>query len=61
MTTNPDHIGRWRKSTYSAEQGACVEVKVTNAAVGVRDTKNPAATLSFSTTAWAAFIRGFKR
>lgn len=32
---------QWRKSRYSDQQGACVEVAVLNDTVGVRDSKDP--------------------
>ena len=48
----------WRKSSYSAGgNGACVEVRVTAEAVGVRDSKNNSGpTLAFEPTAWRAFV-----
>ncbi|GGS50149.1 MULTISPECIES: DUF397 domain-containing protein [Actinokineospora] len=47
---------RWRKSTYSAENG-CVEVGPSVAAVGVRDTKLGAVSpvLVFPRPAWSEF------
>ena len=48
----------WRKSTYSNNGGACVEV-ATNlpGIVAVRDSKDPAGpTLIFSTYNWQVFI-----
>ncbi|GAB2918186.1 DUF397 domain-containing protein [Micromonospora polyrhachis] len=48
----------WRKSTYSGDQGACVEVAAVADTIAVRDSKDPAGpTLSFSPTAWAAFAK----
>jgi hypothetical protein len=45
----------WRKATYSAENGNCVEV-ASNEAVMVRDTQDPSgATLSIPARAWRAF------
>lgn len=52
----------WRKSTYSNNGGACVEV-ATNlpGIVAVRDSKDPAGpALIFSTDSWHAFIYGMK-
>jgi hypothetical protein len=48
----------WRKSTYSTEGAqACVEVALTTAFVGVRDSKNTAGpALAFDRTAWQAFL-----
>jgi Domain of unknown function (DUF397) len=31
----------WRKSSYSAQQGDCVEVAITADLMGFRDSKNP--------------------
>lgn len=48
----------WRRSSYSAANGNCVEVaRLANGYVGVRDSKNtllPA--LSFSAARWQAFV-----
>ncbi|MGX1809439.1 DUF397 domain-containing protein [Nocardia sp. NPDC055321] len=48
---------QWFKSTYSESGGQCVEVAfLAPDAVGVRDSKNPAAgALVFSSAQWAAF------
>lgn len=52
----------WRKSSYSSGQGACVEVAVTRAAIGIRDSKDPdGATLRVSLAEWRAFLRELKR
>jgi len=46
----------WRKSTYSAGDGNCVEVAATHEGIGVRDTKNRrAGRLTVPYTAWQAF------
>ncbi|MEV4755275.1 DUF397 domain-containing protein [Micromonospora sp. NPDC049559] len=46
----------WYKSSYSGDQGACVEIALVSDAVAVRDAKDPAGpVLVFSPTAWAAF------
>ncbi|HEY3687995.1 MAG TPA: DUF397 domain-containing protein [Streptosporangiaceae bacterium] len=48
----------WRKSSFSAGDGNCVEVAVTRRGVGVRDTKNrPAGHLTVTRTAWLSFTR----
>lgn len=54
--TFPDHT--WRTSSYSANGGECVEVAVTNAAVGVRDSKHRAAGhFTVPADRWSAFLR----
>ncbi|SOB82442.1 DUF397 domain-containing protein [Streptomyces sp. 1331.2] len=57
MITPPEYGTRWRKSSHSGGQGACVEVAVPGAGVvAVRDSKDPhGPQLSFSTEAWNAF------
>ncbi|HUK69908.1 MAG TPA: DUF397 domain-containing protein [Streptosporangiaceae bacterium] len=54
---------QWRKSTLSAMNGNCVEVKRLNGTnIGVRDSKNtggPALTLTAQ--AWEVFVRNAKR
>jgi len=50
----------WRKSSRSGSgtNGACVEVAYVSAAVGVRDSKNPAAGhLTFGDAAWQGFVK----
>ncbi|MFH8384977.1 DUF397 domain-containing protein [Kitasatospora sp. NPDC018058] len=49
----------WFKSSHSgAEGGQCVEVAVANAAVHVRDSKDPAGpVLRIEPADWAAFVR----
>lgn len=34
-------LGPWRKSSYSANEGACVELAHTATAGAIRDSKNP--------------------
>lgn len=49
---------QWRKSSYSGQNGGCVEVALDRAAVLVRDSKAP--TLpghSYPASAWQAFVR----
>lgn len=46
----------WRKSSRSNDTQACVEVALTTAVAGVRDSKNPAGgALVVPTAAWAVF------
>ncbi|WP_431911176.1 DUF397 domain-containing protein [Micromonospora carbonacea] len=47
---------RWRKSSRSGDEGACVEMAVVPGAVAVRDSKDPTGpALLFPPTTWAAF------
>ncbi|ONI79332.1 hypothetical protein ALI144C_26280 [Actinosynnema sp. ALI-1.44] len=46
---------RWRKSSYSGSESACVEVALVPGAVAIRDTKNrDAGALVLATSAWRA-------
>lgn len=48
---------QWRKSSYSSETANCVEVALSSALVGVRDSKNPeGATLVYSAGSWGDFV-----
>ncbi|MFC6878893.1 MULTISPECIES: DUF397 domain-containing protein [Actinomadura] len=53
---------RWRKSTYSDQQGgACVELAALASSVGVRDSTDPAGPrLEIAPDAFAAFIARVK-
>lgn len=52
--------GGWHKSSMSG--GECVEVRVADKQVHVRDTKNRAgAMLTFSHNEWEAFLSGVRR
>jgi hypothetical protein len=56
-----EEVGTWRKASYSATNGNCVEVADAPSLVLVRDTTDrDAGTLSFSPRAWASFISGIK-
>jgi hypothetical protein len=47
----------WRKSSYSGQQGDCVEVASFGASVLVRDSKDTdGPVLSFSMSNWNAFL-----
>jgi hypothetical protein len=50
----------WFKSTFSeGGSDACVEVRITDTATGVRDSKNPAGSrLTLSRQAFDAFLTG---
>jgi hypothetical protein len=52
----------WRKSSRSNNSGNCVEVAVTDRAVGVRDSKQHGhgPVLKFTRAAWESFIRAAK-
>ncbi|MDV6010913.1 DUF397 domain-containing protein [Haloechinothrix sp. LS1_15] len=48
---------QWRTSSYSSDAGHCVEVALTDHAVGVRDSKAPASgALVLPTRAWRGFL-----
>jgi hypothetical protein len=52
---------QWRKSRYSGNSGNCVEVAHLNNSIAVRDSKNSnSQALSFTSSAWATFIRSVK-
>ncbi|WP_406161092.1 DUF397 domain-containing protein [Streptomyces canus] len=54
----------WTKSTYSGNQGDCVEAAhgALPAALPVRDSKRPAGpAVVFSDTAWGGFVDAVKR
>ncbi|HEY2575751.1 MAG TPA: DUF397 domain-containing protein [Streptosporangiaceae bacterium] len=48
----------WRKSSYSTGTGNCVEIAPAADSVVIRHSKHPGTgTISFSSAAWAAFVR----
>ncbi len=53
---------RWRKSTYSDNQGTCVEVALLpDGGAFVRDTKDRAGgTQTYNPAEWTAFVAGVK-
>lgn len=51
----------WRTSSYTGEQGACVELADLAATVAVRDTKDrPGPHIEFERSSFADFIRDMK-
>ncbi|MGW2417841.1 DUF397 domain-containing protein [Streptomyces sp. NPDC001709] len=49
----------WLKSSYSGDQGECVEIAPTPTTIHIRDSKTPAPTapiLKVTPTTWTAFI-----
>lgn len=47
----------WCKSSYSSNNAACVEVRVADGTVGVRDSKDPGGpVLAFAGPAWSRFV-----
>jgi hypothetical protein len=51
----------WRKSSFSGQNGSCLETASDSGAVLVRDTTNrDGPMLTFSAEAWQAFVGGLK-
>lgn len=54
-------MSEWKKSSYSGSQGSCVEIKMTDERVLVRDTKNrDGGTQNYTHAEWIAFVKGVK-
>ena len=52
----------WRKADRSNQEGACVEVRMTDGAVHVRDSKDRSGpVLAFTPAEWATFLDGAQR
>jgi hypothetical protein len=52
---------RWRTSTRSGDNGACVEARAINDTAEVRDSKDKAGpVLAFHRVTWSEFIEGVK-
>jgi hypothetical protein len=62
MSGHPDLTSaRWRTSTYTAANEACVEVAPVPHTIAVRDSKNrTGAVLSFGEHAWSTFVGTIK-
>lgn len=62
MAERPDlSNAAWFKSSHSATQNACVEVAITEGAIGVRDTKDRGGgTLVFDGSTWSDFLAQLK-
>jgi hypothetical protein len=51
----------WRKSSFSGENGACVEVAFPGQVVGIRDSKNTGSGhLTVTPAEWATFVTTVK-
>ena len=56
-----EEVGSWRKASYSATDGNCVEVADATGTVMVRDTKDHVgAVLVVSANAWQRFTSSLK-
>ncbi|HEX7658600.1 MAG TPA: DUF397 domain-containing protein [Pseudonocardiaceae bacterium] len=56
MATPNMHDLRWRTSSYSGNQGQCVEIATMHDGAAIRDSKNPTGgTLMLTGSAWKAF------
>jgi hypothetical protein len=61
--SGPDSVQEWTKSSFSWQNGNCVEVAGLSAdLVKVRDSMNPDGTvLRFGPAEWAAFVGGVRK
>lgn len=51
----------WQKSTYSQEQGDCVELAAHGGAVMLRESDNPAVVLTTTRKNLARFLQGIRQ
>ncbi|MES4901465.1 MULTISPECIES: DUF397 domain-containing protein [unclassified Streptomyces] len=51
---------QWRKSSYSADAGNCVNVAAANGNIAIRESDEPEAILTTTPAALRAFIRSTK-
>jgi hypothetical protein len=61
-TSTPGTQAGWFKSSFSASNSSCVEVRFDRAVVQVRDSKDhiPGPLLEFDASPWAAFVRDLR-
>ncbi|NJP99526.1 DUF397 domain-containing protein [Streptomyces zingiberis] len=57
---NPAGPWRWQKSSYSQEEGECVELATAGSAVALRESDTPGTVLTVSAAALGALLRGVK-
>ncbi|MFH8490554.1 DUF397 domain-containing protein [Streptomyces longisporoflavus] len=59
---NPEIVTEFRKSSYSDQQGDCLEMARTRiGGSAIRDSKNPSGpALTFAPAAWAGFVAEIK-
>jgi len=61
MSPSGPNAIEWRKSSYSVNGGACVEVMAEQDAVGIRDSADrPGSVVVYSSNAWRAFLCNVK-
>jgi len=55
----PSHRTEWVKSSYSGQNGECLETRLSTTGIDVRDSKAiPGPWLTFAPTCWSAFLHG---
>ncbi len=53
--------GQWRKSSFSGNQGDCVEFRRVEGGVEVRNSKRPdEGSVAYTDSEWRAFVAGVK-
>lgn len=58
MTPTGPSAPQWRKSSFSGNSTNCIEIAHLDRRVGVRDSKSPGPTLTFTRTTFTAFVLG---